>query len=61
MEEINIYSSPAEPLSDTSRYVSVSLWITKETKALVEFMFFHNSEKWEYEGQVLNVCRDICV
>ena len=39
------------PLSDatpcTSRFVPVNAWTTEETKALVEFMLFHNPEKWD--------------
>ena len=29
---------------DTSQCVAMSAWTTKETKALVEFMLFHNPE-----------------
>ena len=46
-EEISFSSSPREPLSDTSWYVPMSAWTAKETKALVEFMLFHNPGKWE--------------
>ena len=46
-KKLAFQAAPREPLSDTSRYVPMSAWATKETKALVEFMLFHNPEKWE--------------
>ena len=51
VKKLAFQAPPRAPLSDatpcTSRYVSVSAWTTEETKALVEFMLFHNPEKWE--------------
>ena len=37
----------ADSSRDTSVYVPMSAWTTKETKALVEFMLLHDPEKWE--------------
>ena len=46
-KKLAFQAAPREPLSDTSRYVPMSAWTTKETKALVEFMLFHNPEEWK--------------
>ena len=44
------FGSFEQPLADspldTSIYVPVSAWSTEETKALVEFMLFHDFHKW---------------